>query len=73
MVGSFNYRNPRLSSRPAILVEQAFATHAEAEELLASDEFRTRIAEQTYAGIADYATQMLTGGTEGTADGRRPR
>ena len=49
--------------------------NAEAEELLASDEFRTRIAEQAYAGIADYATRMLTGGTEGTADGasRRPR
>jgi len=56
VVGSFNYRNTRISSRPAILVEQAFATHAEDEERLASDEFRTRIAAQIYAGIVEFAT-----------------
>jgi N-acetylmuramoyl-L-alanine amidase len=55
MVGSFNYRNIRITSRPAILVEQAFMSHAEDEERLADAEFRRRIAEQIFAGIADYA------------------
>jgi len=60
VVGSFNYRNTRVSSRPAILVEQAFASHAEDEELLADPEFRTRMAEQIFAGIQDFVAQMPT-------------
>ena len=67
MIGSFNYRITRISSLPAILVETAFASHAEDEERLADPAFRTRIAEQIFAGIVDYVNQMLSGsdGNEG--------
>ena len=58
VVGSFNYRITRMSSRPAILVEQAFMSHAEDEERLAADDFRRRIAEQIFAGIADFVGDL---------------
>ena len=61
VIGSFNYRITRISSRPAILVETAFTSHAEDEERLADPEFRTRIAEKIFAGIVDYVKQMLSG------------
>ncbi|MBK7477428.1 MAG: N-acetylmuramoyl-L-alanine amidase [Haliscomenobacter sp.] len=54
VVGSFNYHVTRMSSRPAILVEMAFLSHAEDEEKLASPAFRQRMAEQIFAGIKAY-------------------
>jgi len=58
VVGSFNYRNIRLSSRPTILVEQAFMSHAEDEERLADPDHRQAIAEKVLAGIVDYLADL---------------
>jgi len=58
-VGSFNYRNTRTAAMPAVLVEQAFMSHAEDEERLADPAFRQRLAEQVYVGVADYLEDML--------------
>ncbi len=54
VVGSFNYTVTRASQLPAVLVEQAFMSHAEDEEKLADPEFRQLMAEKIYAGIVDY-------------------
>ncbi len=58
VVGSFNYKVTRMSSRPAILVEQAFMSHAEDEEKLYSEEFRQAMAEKIFEGIIDYLQYM---------------
>ncbi len=58
VVGSFNYKVTRMSDMPAILVEQAFMTHAEDEEKLADDEFRQAMAEKIALGILDYLEFM---------------
>jgi N-acetylmuramoyl-L-alanine amidase len=39
---------------PAVLVEQAFMTHAEDEEKLADPDFRQQMAVKIYEGIVDY-------------------
>ncbi|MFA5803288.1 MAG: N-acetylmuramoyl-L-alanine amidase [Melioribacteraceae bacterium] len=57
-VGSFNYRVTRMSDIPAILVEQAFMSHAEDEEKLYDDNFRQQMAEKIYNGILDYLKFM---------------
>lgn len=54
VVGSFNYTVTRASQLPAVLVEQAFMTHAEDEEKLADPAFRQLEAEKIYEGIVDY-------------------
>jgi N-acetylmuramoyl-L-alanine amidase len=54
VVGSFNYTVTRASQMPAVLVEQAFMTHAEDEEKLADPDFRQQMAEKIYEGIIDY-------------------
>lgn len=59
IVGSFNYRVTRMSSRPAILVEQAFLSHAEDEEKLATEEFRQKIAQKIFDGVVEYVKYML--------------
>jgi N-acetylmuramoyl-L-alanine amidase len=59
MVGSFNYKVIRISSQPVILVEQAFLSHAEDEEKLASAEFREELAGKIFLGIKDYLHYML--------------
>jgi len=59
VVGSFNYRITRTTAMPAVLVEQAFMSHAEDEERLADPAFRQRLAEQILAGITDYLEYML--------------
>jgi len=48
----------RTSQIPAILVEQAFMTHAEDEEKLADPLFRQQMAEKISEGITDYLRQM---------------
>jgi N-acetylmuramoyl-L-alanine amidase len=58
VVGSFNYRIIRMSSRPAILVEQAFMTQAVDEELLASENFRDQLAAKIFQGITDFIKYM---------------
>ncbi|MBT7456171.1 MAG: N-acetylmuramoyl-L-alanine amidase [Gemmatimonadetes bacterium] len=58
VVGSFNYRNIRLSSRPTILVEQAFMSHAVDEERLADPAHRQEIAEKILAGLVDYLADL---------------
>lgn len=57
-VGSFNYRVTRMSEMPSILVEQAFMSHAEDEEKLADDNFRSEMAYKIYLGILDYLKYM---------------
>jgi N-acetylmuramoyl-L-alanine amidase len=57
-VGSFNYRIIRMSSRPAILVELAFLSHAEDEEKLFLPEFRQQLAGKILAGIEDFVASM---------------
>ena len=57
-VGSFSYRPTRMSSVPAVLVEQAFMTHAEDEEFLASAAGRQAIAEKILAGLLDWLAEQ---------------
>lgn len=57
-VGSFNYRVTRMSEMPSILVEQAFMSHAEDEEKLADENFRSDMAYKIYLGILDYLKYM---------------
>lgn len=57
-VGSFNYRVTRMSDMPAILVEQAFLSHAEDEEKLNDDNFRHQMAEKIYDGLIEYLRYM---------------
>ena len=57
-VGSFNYRVTRMSEMPAILVEQAFLSHAEDEEKLFDESFRKDLAEKIYAGLIEYLKYM---------------
>ncbi len=59
VVGHFNYRVIRIHSRPTILVEQAFMTHAGDEEKLFDPEFRRRMAENILQGIIDYVSYMF--------------
>ncbi len=54
VVGAFNYGVIRTSQLPAVLVEQAFLTHAEDEEKLADPAFRQQMAQKIYEGIVDY-------------------
>lgn len=54
VVGSFNYTVTRASQMPAVLVEQAFMTHAEDEEKLADPDFRQQMALKICEGIVDY-------------------
>jgi len=58
VIGSFNYKVTRMSEIPAILVEQAFMSHAEDEEKLADPEFRQQMAEKIYEGIVEYMVYM---------------
>ena len=59
LVGSFNYTVIRTTHMPAILVEQAFLSHAEDEEQLADPEFRQQMAYKIYEGIIDYLEYMM--------------
>jgi len=58
VVGSFNYTVIRTTQMPAVLVEQAFISHAEDEEKLADPEFRRKMAGKIYQGIVDYLVYM---------------
>jgi N-acetylmuramoyl-L-alanine amidase len=58
VVGSFNYTVTRTSQLPAVLVEQAFMSNAEDEEMLADPEFRQQEAHKIYEGIVDYLKYM---------------
>jgi N-acetylmuramoyl-L-alanine amidase len=58
VIGSFNYTVIRTSNIPAILVEQAFMSHAEDEEKLADPVFRRQMANKIYEGIIDYLEYM---------------
>lgn len=58
VVGSFNYTVTRVSQMPAILVEQAFLSHAADEEKLANPQFRQRMAQKIVQGIIDYLGHM---------------
>ncbi|MBE0679990.1 MAG: N-acetylmuramoyl-L-alanine amidase [Bacteroidales bacterium] len=50
--------NLKTSQIPAILVEQAFMSHAGDEEKLADPAFRQLEAEKIYEGIIDYLAAM---------------
>ncbi len=58
VVGAFNYTPIRMTQMPAILVEQAFMSHAGDEEKLADPEFRQLMAEKICRGIIDYLEYM---------------
>lgn len=58
VVGAFNYTPIRTSQLPAVLVEQAFLSHAEDEEKLADPAFRQQMAEKIYQGIVDYLREV---------------
>lgn len=58
VVGAFNYTVTRASQLPAVLVEQAFMTHAEDEEKLADPDFRQQMAVKIVEGIIDYLQEM---------------
>ncbi len=58
VVGSFNYTVTRTTQMPAILVEQAFMSHAEDEERLADPLFRQQMAVKIYMGLIDYLRYM---------------
>jgi N-acetylmuramoyl-L-alanine amidase len=58
VVGAFNYAVTRTSQLPAVLVEQAFLSHAEDEEKLADPAFRQQMAEKIYEGIVDYLKEV---------------
>ncbi len=58
VVGSFNYLVTRLSTCPAVLVEQAFMSHAEDEEKLNSADFRRNLAHKIFLGLIDYLSEM---------------
>ena len=60
VVGSFNYTVTRLSQMPAVLVEQAFMSHAEDEEKLADPEFRRLMASQIVVGIVDFLKKHVS-------------
>ena len=60
IVGSFNYTPIRTSKLPAILVEQAFLSHAEDEEKLVDPEFRKLMAQKIATGIIDYVNLMTS-------------
>ena len=60
VVGSFNYTVTRLSQMPAVLVEQAFMSHAEDEEKLADPEFRRLMAVQIAEGIVDFLKKHVS-------------
>ena len=68
VVGTFNYTVTRASQMPAMLVEQAFMTHAEDEEKLADPEFRQQMAAKIYEGIIDYLKFMA--GQAGSCGGK---
>jgi N-acetylmuramoyl-L-alanine amidase len=58
VVGSFNYRPTRMTSVPSVLVEQAFLSHAEDEEFLASPDGREAIARKVLQGLIDWLAQQ---------------
>ncbi len=58
VVGTFNYTVTRAIQMPAVLVEQAFMTHAGDEEKLADPEFRQQMAVKIYEGIIDYLKEI---------------
>jgi len=58
VVGTFNYTVTRATQMPAVLVEQAFMTHAGDEEKLADPEFRQMEAVKIYEGIIDYLKEV---------------
>ena len=68
VVGTFNYTVTRASQMPAVLVEQAFMTHAEDEEKLADPEFRQQMAVKIFEGIFDYLKFMA--GQAGSCGGK---
>ncbi len=61
VVGSFNYTVTRTSQLPAVLVEQAFMSHAEDEEKLADPAFRQLMAEKICEGVIDYLRATSSG------------
>jgi len=58
VVGAFNYSVIRTTHMPAVLVEQAFLSHAEDEEKLADPVFLDLMAEKLYRGVLDYLEYM---------------
>jgi N-acetylmuramoyl-L-alanine amidase len=59
VVGSFNYTVTRATQMPAVLVEQAFMTHAEDEEKLADPDFRQQMAVKICEGFVDYLKYVI--------------
>lgn len=57
VVKTANYAVLRENDRPSILVETGFLSNAEEEALLATDEYRQKLANGIYQGICNYLNQ----------------
>ena len=55
---SANYYVLRLNNHPSVLVETAFLSNPHDEALLATDEYRQKLAEGIYAGVVEYFNQF---------------
>lgn len=54
LTGNFNFSLNGPTDYPNALIEAMFMNSIEEEELLASPEFRQKVAEKIFAGIQDY-------------------
>ena len=59
LVGNFNFSLNGPTDYPNMLVEGLFMSSLEEENLLADDEFRTRMARAIFLGLSDYIKESL--------------
>ena len=52
-----NYAVLRENNHPSVLVETGYLTNAEEEALLATDEYRQKLAEGIFIGVVTYLNQ----------------
>ncbi|MBO5140487.1 MAG: N-acetylmuramoyl-L-alanine amidase, partial [Peptococcaceae bacterium] len=52
-----NYAVLRENNHPSVLVETGYLTNAEEEALLATDEYRQKLAEGIFIGVLNYLSQ----------------
>lgn len=53
-----NFYVLRLNNHPSVLVETAYLSNPEDEALLATEDYRQKLAEGIYAGVVDYFNQF---------------
>ncbi len=57
-VGSFNFQLVQPANYPSCLVEVAFLSNAQDEQLILSDAFQQRVAAQVYEGLMNWVKQL---------------